>query len=100
LKSPSEVVRENPSNRIALEYLAATYLLKREMDAFADLLPIMEKMNYSELPVSYQEAFILYRMVTNRDPLAGSSFRISQNIRSAMDAYAKSISAIRMHGIF
>ncbi len=84
-----KLVRENPSNRIALEYLAATYLLKREMDAFADLLPIMEKMNYSELPVSYQEAFILYRMVTNRDPLAGSSFRISQNIRSAMDAYAK-----------
>lgn len=83
------LLRENPGNRNALEYLAATYLLKREMDAFAGLLPLMEKMNYNELPVSFQEAFLLYRMVTNRDPLTGSSFRISQNIRSAMDAYAK-----------
>lgn len=83
-----KLLRSNPGNKMALEYLAAYYLLNREMEAFVSLLPLMEKMNYRELPVSYQEAFVLYEMVTNRDLLAGSSYKVSQSIRSAMNAYA------------
>ena len=83
------LLKENPGNKTALEYLAAYYLLNREMEAFVNLLPLMEKMKYRELPVAWQEAFILYNLVTNIDPLAGSSYRISQATRLRMEAYAK-----------
>ena len=83
------LLKENPGNKTALEYLAAYYLLNREMEAFVNLLPLMEKMKYRELPVAWQEAFILYNLVTNIDPLAGSFYKISQNIRTRMEAYAK-----------
>jgi hypothetical protein len=83
------LLKENPGNKTTLEYLAAYYLLNREMEAFVNLLPLMEKMKYHELPVAWQEAFILYNLVTNIDPLAGSSYRISQATRLRMEAYAK-----------
>ena len=83
------LLKENPENITALEYLAAYYLLNREMEAFVNLLPVMEKMTYRELPVSWQEAFILYKLVTNIDPLAGSFYKISPDVRSRMESYAK-----------
>ncbi len=83
------LLKENPENITALEYLAAYYLLNREMEAFVNLIPAMEKIKYRELPVSWQEAFILYNLVTNIDPLAGSFYKISPDVRSRMESYAK-----------
>jgi hypothetical protein len=83
------LLRDNPNNRIAFEYLAAWYLMNRELDKFVNLLPVMKKQNYREMPVSYQEAILFYMSLTNSDPLSGSRFKISKSVMSGMDAYAK-----------
>lgn len=83
------IIRENPENRIAFEYLASWYLLGRELDKFAGLLPVMEKLNYPEMPVSFQEAFLFYMSLTNTNPLSGSRFTISRDVISRMNAYAQ-----------
>jgi len=83
------LLRDNPNNRIAFEYLAAWHLMNRELDKFVNLLPVMEKQNYRELPLSYQEAILFFMSLTNSDPLSGSRFKISKSVMSGMDGYAK-----------
>ncbi|HOF21028.1 MAG TPA: DUF6057 family protein [Bacteroidales bacterium] len=83
------MLSENPGNRIAFEYLAAWYLLGRELDKFAGLVPLMQQLGYREMPRSCQEAMLFYISLTNTDPLAGSPYRISPDVIQRMNSYAR-----------
>ncbi|HBE42787.1 MAG TPA: hypothetical protein DDW27_16605 [Bacteroidales bacterium] len=83
------LLRNNPENRIAFEYLAGIYLVNRELDKLINILPMMERMNYREMPRGYQEAVFFYMSLTNQNPLSGSRYRISTDVISDMNAYAK-----------
>ncbi len=83
------MLTDNPGNRIAFEYLAAWYLLGKELDRFATLVPLMEQSGYREMPRSYQEAMLFYISLTNTSPLEGSPYKIDTDVIQRMNAYAR-----------
>lgn len=49
----------NRSNRLAFEYMMASYLLERDLDTFAFCLELGESLNYVQMPAMFQQALIL-----------------------------------------
>ena len=83
------MLTDNPGNRMAFEYLAAWYLLGKELDKFVTLVPLMEQSGYREMPRSYQEAMLFYISLTNTSPLEGSPYKIDTDVIQRMNAYAR-----------
>lgn len=82
------LLRENPQNRIAFEYLMAFYLLNKDLRNFIDYLPMMNKLNYREAPVSYQEAIMYVIVLTKKNPISNFPFNITEDTKTRMKAYA------------
>jgi hypothetical protein len=51
-------------------------------------LPLMEKMNYSKIPVSYQEAIMYILGLSSKNPMQNIPFKISDDTKARMKAYA------------
>jgi Family of unknown function (DUF6057) len=84
----NRMVKEHPDNKIAFEYLIAFYMINKDMRNFINLIPAMEKMGYSKVPVSYQEAVMYIIGLNNEDPIANSPSYVSQDTKLRMKAYA------------
>jgi len=82
------MISEHPGNKIAFEYLMAFYMINKDMGNITRLIPVMEKMEYSRVPVSYQEAVMYIIGLNNEDPFINSPQYVSQNTRQRMKAYA------------
>ena len=61
------LLKSNPRNRMAFEYLMAYYLLSRRPDMVARNLYRLDDFDYKQIPALYQEAFEIYR---NKDTAA------------------------------
>ncbi len=83
------LMRENPENKMAFQYLMAFYLINKDLRNFMNTLPLMEKMNYSKIPVSYEEAIMYILGLSSNNPLQNIPFKISDNTKSRMKAYAE-----------
>jgi len=83
----NRMVKENPGNKIAFEYLMAFYMIKKDLSNFINLIPLMEKMQYKRVPVSYQEAIMYIIALNNEDPMTNSPQYVSQDTRLRMKAY-------------
>ena len=55
------LLKSNPRNRMAFEYLMAYYLLSRRPDMVARNLYRLDDFDYKQIPALYQEAFEIYR---------------------------------------
>jgi len=55
-----DLLKQNPENKMAFEYLMAIYLLDGNLQAVVDLLPYGDRFHYPALPTSYEEAALLY----------------------------------------
>jgi hypothetical protein len=86
--SLNRMVKEHPDNKIAFEYLMAFYMINKDMRNFINLIPVMEKMGYGKVPVSYQEAIMYIIGLNNEDPMTNSPMYVSQDTRLRMKAYA------------
>jgi tetratricopeptide (TPR) repeat protein len=64
----SALVRENPQNRMAFEYLIAWNLIQRSLDSLVNYIPAFRGMGYQNLPLLYEEALILYAALTEKKP--------------------------------
>jgi hypothetical protein len=84
----NRMVKEHPDNKMAFEYLTAFYMINKDMRNFINLIPAMEKMGYSKVPVSYQEAVMYIIGLNNEDPLTNSPPYVSQDTKLRMKAYA------------
>ena len=82
------MIRENPDNRMAFEYLMAFYLINKDLRNFSGLVPQLEKMNYREIPISYQEAMLYIIGLTTTDPFSAAPSYINANVRNRMKAFA------------
>jgi hypothetical protein len=82
------MVKDHPDNKIAFEYLMAFYLINKDLRNFLNLVPVMERMNYREIPASYQEAMMYVLGLNNKDPMTNSPSYISQTTKARMKAYA------------
>jgi len=52
--------RSNPDNKMAFEYLMASYLLQHEVGKLAPYLPRFEEFGYEKLPKAIEEAMLIY----------------------------------------
>jgi hypothetical protein len=84
----NRMISEHPGNKIAFEYLMAFYMINKDMGNITRLIPVMEKMEYSRVPVSYQEAVMYIVGLNNEDPFINSPQYVSQDTRRRMKAYA------------
>jgi hypothetical protein len=82
------MLKENPQNKIAFEYLMAFYMINKDLRNFLNCIPMMEKMNYKEVPVSYQEAIMYIIGLNSKDPMADTPAYISENTKNRMKVYA------------
>jgi len=83
----NRMVKENPGNKMAFEYLMAFYMINKDLRNFINLIPVMEKMQYSRVPVSYQEAIMYIIGLNNEDPMTNSPQYVSQDTKLRMKAY-------------
>jgi len=50
----------NRQNRLAFEYLEASYLLTRDLDSFLSRFNLGQSLNYPRIPTAYQEGLLLW----------------------------------------
>ena len=62
------LVKENPQNRMAFEYLIASYLIRREIDSVNKYVSGLRELNYQKIPRLVQEALLLYAFLTEKSP--------------------------------
>ncbi len=84
----NRMVKEHPDNKMAFEYLMAFYMINKDLRNFINLIPLMEKMQYSKVPVSYQEAIMYIIVSDNGDPAANTPSYITRDTQLRMKAYA------------
>ncbi|MBI9016441.1 MAG: hypothetical protein JEZ07_04180 [Phycisphaerae bacterium] len=56
----SELLKKNPCNRKAYDYMMASLLLDKKLDEFAGCLPDLTRFGVKQLPRHYQEALAIY----------------------------------------
>jgi hypothetical protein len=69
------LLKRNPRNRMAFEYLMAYYLLEKNLKGIADHLPYFGALGYSVLPRHIQEA-LLFIVAMNPKPDLGQLKRV------------------------
>ncbi len=84
----NRMVKENPGNRVAFEYLMAFYMINKDLRNFVNLIPAMEKMQYKTVPISYQEAIMYIIGLNSADPASNAPSYISSETKARMKAYA------------
>jgi len=60
------LLQKNRYNRMAFEYLMAWYLLTSQLDKFVQNLDRLDDFDYSEIPRHYEEAILIYEVLTGR----------------------------------
>jgi len=57
------ILQADSSNVFALEYKLAWLLLQKDMQGIVDLLPVMEKAGYTQIPRNVEEAVVSYKLL-------------------------------------
>jgi hypothetical protein len=79
----------NPNHRMAFEYLMAYYLMDLDLKKAMACLPVLDHFSYAHLPRSYEEALLLYQVVTGvQVDLKGHSVRAETAARFSQFASA------------
>lgn len=82
------LLRQNPKNKAACEYLLCWCLLEKDFDAFLKYLPLLLRAGYSEVPHSVQEALLYVKSLFEEVPEGLQQIPISQEVRKEFAAYA------------
>jgi len=70
------LIKENPYNRMAFEYLIASLLIRREIDSLDRLVPGLRTLKYDKIPKLFEESLLVYAFLTGRNPdLCGYAIR-------------------------
>lgn len=62
----TDLLKQNRQNRMAFEYLMASYLLARQLEKFAENLERLDDFGYSRIPRHYEEAIVIYEVLARR----------------------------------
>ena len=82
------LLKENPRNNMAYQYLMAFYLINKDLGNFMNRVPIMNDLGYARIPVGYQEAIMYVIGLTSDNPLKNVPYQISNDTKLRMQAYA------------
>ncbi|MBP7504081.1 MAG: hypothetical protein KA780_01470 [Prolixibacteraceae bacterium] len=83
------LLRSDPSNRAAYEFLMAGYLWKKDFDAFLKYLPLSRSMGYQETPLVFSEAVAYLETLTPELPAAAAMVQVPPQVRERLEAYAR-----------
>jgi hypothetical protein len=62
------LLRHNPDNRMAFEYLMACYLLAGQLEMIVTSVERLADLGYREIPTLYEEAMLIYQGMHGRKP--------------------------------
>ncbi len=82
------ILEEHPTNKTAFEYLMSYYLLNKNLKGFMENIYRIEKINYSRMPVLYEEAALFAVSLSSSEPGVVENYPVSQETKKRMRAYA------------
>jgi hypothetical protein len=82
------LLKENPRNNIAYQYLMAFYLINKDLGNFMKWVPMMNDMGYKRIPVGYQEAIMYVIGLGTDNPMTQVPYQISNDTKIRMQSYA------------
>jgi hypothetical protein len=65
----TQLLNNHPDNRMAFEYMMASYLLNKNLKAFAANIYRLKELGYDRIPTHYEEALIFYMALTKQNCL-------------------------------
>lgn len=71
------ILRHDPKNRMAFEYLMSQLLLSNHLVRFAENLPRIRQFGHSTLPPVYEEALLVYKTGVSEADFARCGFAVS-----------------------
>ena len=80
------LLRANPRNRMAFEYLMAQYLLTGQLEELARQTPRLREFGRRQIPRHWEEALVIYHQQTGRALRLGG-LRIRPGVRERLDAF-------------
>ena len=83
-----DLLRTNPRNRMALEYLMAQYLVAGRSDRVVENLARLRQGGMTELPRHVQEAVVQFAWVRRDRPIPLHGFRLAPEIRDGYPRFA------------
>ncbi len=89
-----DLLNNHPENKTAYEYIIATVLLDRNLDAFAEFVPRLANYDYSTLPRYIEEALIFYNNYEGKN-IMPEGFSYSPGLVNRFRDYATIYSAYR-----
>ncbi len=88
-------LRQNPRNRMAVEYLLAFYLLNRQLDKLEQNLERLDALNLAEIPRHVQEALVLLQGLHPEKNLNLRGPTLSRSCRERYHAFQTALSRYR-----
>jgi len=88
------LLKQNPNNRMALEYLMACYLLAGELETIAVNLGRLADLGYQEIPSLYEEAMLIYQGMYGRKPDLGE-FKIKSGTIERYNRFVRIYNSIQ-----
>ncbi len=82
------LLENHPKNRMAFEYMMASFLLNKNLNGFAANLYRLKELGYSRIPVHFEEAIIIFTGVTKKD-IVPEGFSISPATQQRFHTYAE-----------
>jgi MFS family permease len=81
-----ELLKKNPRNRMAFEYMMTSYLLNKQLATFAKHLQQFEDVGYATLPTHFEEAALAYVYGT-RKPLHLGNYEPREKLRRQIEGF-------------
>lgn len=88
------LLKHNPGNKMAFEYLMACYLLTDKVDMIAANAPRLRTLGYREVPTLYQEALAIYCGSLGR-PVDLSALGISVETIQRYETFVRLVAALQ-----
>jgi hypothetical protein len=89
-----EQVEADSTDRMALEYLMAHYLLTKQLDQFVALVPRLKGCGIATLPRHYEEAVLMYERLTDK-PADLGGLQVSDEARRRLFAFESAVTRYR-----
>lgn len=83
-----------PGNKMAFEYMMASFLLTKNMNGFAANINRLKELGYDRIPVHFEEAIIIFTGVTKKD-IVPEGYAISQATQQRFHTYAEILNMYR-----
>jgi len=89
------LLEKNPTNRMAFEYLMASYLIEGQLKEFASWIQKCRQFGYKRMPRHFEEGALVYAVATKKDFYLGG-YTPSNEIRRRLEDFGKIMQ--RYHG--